>query len=359
MRNALVFWGVLVFLAYFFLLPKPAFADSCSNLRINNKATDVVIVKERYPTLNIDFDVAGFRSGDQFIVCADGCGKLWTRDFIQRDISPSGNTISVTIKGGIDSNDFGRHTLHVRNQNIDPARDVCTFSYTIQFEDLFKDCRLTHRSETFNGKQYTPETNIFLSGSKLPNGNYAIDVDGKIKQGITVAAGNFPEVSLGRFFEGPHTARVSRDLGGIWEPTSCQTTFNISTTGALPGATAGPCPGLRGDPKDINSPLGKCIKCVQVDKGTWTALGCIPVNPAGFVSWLLQKVIGLAGGIAFLLILYGGFQILTSTGDPEKLASGKDIVVGALAGLLMIIFSVLLLRIIGYDILQIPGFITK
>lgn len=122
---------------------------------------------------------------------------------------------------------------------------------------------------------------------------------------------------------------------------------------AGPVGPGGPCPGLAG------VELNKCKHCVDKEGGVWTALGCIPVNPAGFVSWLLQKVIGLAGGIAFLLILYGGFQILTSTGDPEKLASGKDIIVGALAGLLMIIFSVLLLRIIGYDILQIPGFITK
>ena len=111
----------------------------------------------------------------------------------------------------------------------------------------------------------------------------------------------------------------------------------------------------------------KCIKCVTPktddfpegvypNGGAYTALGCIDVSPQGFISWLLQRIIGIAGGIAFLLILYGGFQILTSTGDPEKLTSGKDIVVSAIAGLLMIIFSVLLLRIIGVDILQIPGF---
>lgn len=93
---------------------------------------------------------------------------------------------------------------------------------------------------------------------------------------------------------------------------------------------------------------------------TCTALGCVPTKidgPQGLVAWLLEKIIGLGGGLAFLLLLYGSFQILTSTGDPEKLATGKEIIVSAVSGLLMIIFSVLLLRIIGYDILRLPGFV--
>lgn len=110
-----------------------------------------------------------------------------------------------------------------------------------------------------------------------------------------------------------------------------------------------------------------CIRCLgnlkdgfreNVGNSSWTALGCISTDPQGFVAWLLEKVIGIAGGIVFLLILYGGFQILTSTGDPEKLTNGKEIIVSAIAGLLMIVFSVLLLKIIGVDILKIPDLST-
>ncbi len=107
----------------------------------------------------------------------------------------------------------------------------------------------------------------------------------------------------------------------------------------------------------------RCDDCIKGNDpttagkpGAYTALGCISTDPQGFVSWLLGAVIGIAGGIVFLLILYGGFQILTSTGDPEKLTNGKEVIVSAIAGLLMIIFSVLLLKIIGVDILKIPGF---
>lgn len=91
--------------------------------------------------------------------------------------------------------------------------------------------------------------------------------------------------------------------------------------------------------------------------GIQTGLGCIPVgNTTDFIAWFLRWAIGIAGGIAFLLILYSGFQIITSGGDPEKLKAGKELLTSAIAGLILIIFSVFLLRLIGVEILKIPGF---
>jgi len=87
-----------------------------------------------------------------------------------------------------------------------------------------------------------------------------------------------------------------------------------------------------------------------------TAIGCIPTDPSAFIGKFLSLGIGMAGGIAFLLILFGGFQILTSTGNPEQLNAGRELVGSAVTGLLLIIFSLFLLRLIGYNILGIPGF---
>lgn len=86
-------------------------------------------------------------------------------------------------------------------------------------------------------------------------------------------------------------------------------------------------------------------------KHTWTALGCLPNDPKELVVWVLGRAIGIGGGIAFLLMLFGGFQVLTSAGDPERLNSGKDVIGSALAGLLLIIFSLFILKLIGVDIL--------
>ncbi|NMC36590.1 hypothetical protein GYA49_06110 [Candidatus Beckwithbacteria bacterium] len=92
------------------------------------------------------------------------------------------------------------------------------------------------------------------------------------------------------------------------------------------------------------------------DDGMETAIGCIPYELKPFIAWVFKFAIGLAGGIAFLLIGLGSFLMITSAGDPEKLKQAKEIIVSAIAGLFFIIFATYLLGIIGVDVLQIPGF---
>jgi len=48
--------------------------------------------------------------------------------------------------------------------------------------------------------------------------------------------------------------------------------------------------------------------------------------------------------------------MITSAGNPETLKGGQDRFAQALIGLLFVIFSVLLMQLIGVDILGIPGF---
>src|SRR5688572_26569864 len=69
-----------------------------------------------------------------------------------------------------------------------------------------------------------------------------------------------------------------------------------------------------------------CESCMNAGKGAWTAFGCIKTDPASFVAEVLRVGIGVGGGIAFLLILFGGFQILTSAGNPEQLTAGRELV---------------------------------
>jgi len=99
-----------------------------------------------------------------------------------------------------------------------------------------------------------------------------------------------------------------------------------------------------------------CEACMKDGKGAWTAFGCIKTDPSSFMTDILRIGIGMGGGVAFLLILFGGFQILTSAGNPEKLQAGREVVTSAITGLLLIIFSIFLLRLIGVNIFGIPGF---
>ena len=91
--------------------------------------------------------------------------------------------------------------------------------------------------------------------------------------------------------------------------------------------------------------------------GIDTAIGCIPIDSTNaLIGFILRFAVGIGGGIAFLLILVAGFQIMTSRGDPNRLKAGQELMTSAIAGLLLLIFSLVILRIIGFDILGITVF---
>lgn len=92
-------------------------------------------------------------------------------------------------------------------------------------------------------------------------------------------------------------------------------------------------------------------------KGTYyTVLGCLSTKPEFFVKSILSIVFGVSGGIAFLAVLAGSATVLTSSGDPERLRNGKDMIFSSIVGILLILFSVFLLHFVGFDIFRIPGF---
>ncbi len=95
------------------------------------------------------------------------------------------------------------------------------------------------------------------------------------------------------------------------------------------------------------------------DSGIQTALGCIKTTVEGgedsFFGSLIKISVGIGGGLALLLMLYGIFIITTSAGIPDKLKEGKEILTSAISGLIFIILSVFLLNLIGINLLGIPG----
>lgn len=102
----------------------------------------------------------------------------------------------------------------------------------------------------------------------------------------------------------------------------------------------------------------ECKRCVNPPKGgIWSAIGCLPTDFSILIKdYVFKYGVGIAGGIAFLYFLYGAFMILTSSGNAEKMEEAKQIITSSLAGLLLIIFSIFLLKTIGVDIPKLPGF---
>jgi len=90
-----------------------------------------------------------------------------------------------------------------------------------------------------------------------------------------------------------------------------------------------------------------------------TALGCISTSVEtgsnSFFTSVIKIAVGLGGGLALILMLFGVFIITTSAGIPDKLKEGQEIITSAISGLIFIILSVFLLRLIGVDILGLPG----
>jgi hypothetical protein len=90
--------------------------------------------------------------------------------------------------------------------------------------------------------------------------------------------------------------------------------------------------------------------------GVNTAISCIPVSTNNaFLQFIFPWAIGVAGGTSFVLIVVAGFLIMSSAGDPQKAKAGKELMGAAVAGLLMIIFSVYILDVIGIRIFRLPG----
>lgn len=93
-------------------------------------------------------------------------------------------------------------------------------------------------------------------------------------------------------------------------------------------------------------------KCQAVD----TALGQINVDPAKFIGRIFGILLGISGGIALILIIYSGYKLMLAQGNPEAIQGARETLTSAIVGLLFIIFSVVILKVIGVDILHIPGF---
>lgn len=89
--------------------------------------------------------------------------------------------------------------------------------------------------------------------------------------------------------------------------------------------------------------------------GIDTAIGCIPIgDPDTLTEFLLKWGLGIGGGIAFILIIYSGYIIMTGSGNPQRIQAGKELLTSALTGLLLMVFALFILRLIGIDILGIP-----
>ena len=75
----------------------------------------------------------------------------------------------------------------------------------------------------------------------------------------------------------------------------------------------------------------------------------------GFVQQLIEIALLVVGSLAVLSLIIGGFRYVTAYGNEEQLESAKRIVKNSIVGLLIVILSFVMVRVIANFL--ITGFI--
>lgn len=102
--------------------------------------------------------------------------------------------------------------------------------------------------------------------------------------------------------------------------------------------------------------LKNCLNCANIN-GIWTGMGCLPLDLNTLItSFILTTGIGIGGGFALLCIIYSAFMMQSSQGNPEKLKKAQEMITSCIMGLMLIIFSVFIMKLIGVNILRISEF---
>ena len=107
----------------------------------------------------------------------------------------------------------------------------------------------------------------------------------------------------------------------------------------------------------------ECISCL--DKQTmggrrvahvWTSIGCVPLDLPTFIGqFVLTTLLGLAGILCVGCLIYWAIQLQTRGAEADTIKKAKEGIRSCLMGLLLIIFSIFILRLIGVSILGLPG----
>jgi len=93
----------------------------------------------------------------------------------------------------------------------------------------------------------------------------------------------------------------------------------------------------------------KTVKCPS-GKGECIALeNPIGQGPSGttdvtvLIGTIIKAALGIIGSLTLLMLVWGGFQWLTSAGNPEKVKKGSQTMVWAIIGVVLVFASYLIL----------------
>ena len=79
------------------------------------------------------------------------------------------------------------------------------------------------------------------------------------------------------------------------------------------------------------------------------ATGGLPndTNVSNFIIKIINVALGVAGLVAVLFLIIGGFRYITSAGNEETAEQAKKIITNAIIGIVVIILSFVIVRVIS------------
>lgn len=85
--------------------------------------------------------------------------------------------------------------------------------------------------------------------------------------------------------------------------------------------------------------------------GIYTALGCLDVTPVGVITGLIRIALGVMSGVVLVQLMIVG--LIYQSGLEENIEKAREIIISTSTGTALIVFSVLILRVIGIDVLDV------
>jgi hypothetical protein len=98
--------------------------------------------------------------------------------------------------------------------------------------------------------------------------------------------------------------------------------------------TIPPVPGNAGDPAKpvtLKNPLTGDSKDTDINK---------------LIGQIINAVLGIVGSLALVMFIYGGFTWMLAAGNNEKVQKGKDIIIWAAVGLVVIFSAYALVKFV-------------
>jgi hypothetical protein len=86
-----------------------------------------------------------------------------------------------------------------------------------------------------------------------------------------------------------------------------------------------------------------------------TANGCalnftFPEDLSAVALAVFEILLRVAGIVAVVFVMYGGFLYMTSTGEPDRAANGRTTLTNALVGLLIAMLATAIVNLVGRNI---------